>query len=321
MKYARSTRILAAMFATSMGLAHAGELVVPHSFSANTPAVAAQVNANFSAVQTAVNDNDARIATLEAALTAMQGIIDAQATAIAALQGNSVLDLDGVLELVIDPATGRPTARFSSVNVQVTNGVGTTGTGNGVGNLIVGYNEQSGTTAFCSNGEYNVDQTECEAHGGIWAANQRSGSHNLVLGNGNAYSSYGGLLAGTINIANNRYVSVSGGSSNTASGDHASVSGGAYNIASGSASVFGGGRGNTASGMLASVSGGGRNVANQSYSSITGGDLNTASGKYAAVCGGRQNTASGSYASVSGGLGRIATGQYDWRAGALFEEQ
>jgi len=39
----------------------AGSVIVPNTFTANTPAVAAQVNANFTAVKTAVNDNDARI--------------------------------------------------------------------------------------------------------------------------------------------------------------------------------------------------------------------------------------------------------------------
>lgn len=43
----------------------ASELTIPNSFSAGTPAVADEVNANFDAVAVAVNDNDARIASLE----------------------------------------------------------------------------------------------------------------------------------------------------------------------------------------------------------------------------------------------------------------
>ena len=39
----------------------AGTLVVPNSFSAGTPAIAAEVNGNFTAVQIEVNDNDSRI--------------------------------------------------------------------------------------------------------------------------------------------------------------------------------------------------------------------------------------------------------------------
>lgn len=41
--------------------AWAGEVTIPNSFTPGTPAVAAQVNANFNAVATEVNDNDARI--------------------------------------------------------------------------------------------------------------------------------------------------------------------------------------------------------------------------------------------------------------------
>ncbi|MHC4959071.1 MAG: hypothetical protein ACYTGN_11925 [Planctomycetota bacterium] len=39
----------------------AGPVTVPNTFQANTPAVAAEVNANFDAVATAINDNDTRI--------------------------------------------------------------------------------------------------------------------------------------------------------------------------------------------------------------------------------------------------------------------
>lgn len=45
----------------------AGPLTVPTNFSAGTPAVAAEVNGNFTAVKTAVDDNDSRITALETA--------------------------------------------------------------------------------------------------------------------------------------------------------------------------------------------------------------------------------------------------------------
>ena len=337
--------LLAAPFALACGASRAGELVIPHSFSANTPAVAAQVNANFSATKTAVDDNDTRIAALEAALTTLQGslavaqgqiasmqnTITAQATAIAALeaasttlqgnlavaqgqiasmqntitaqattiatlqsnmsavQANTVLDLDEVLELTIDPRTGQSTARFSGVNVQVVNGEGTTPTRNGVGNLIIGYNEDPGQRQFCSLGEYNANYTTCVSNGGTWAANQRSGSHNLILGNRHSYTGFGGLVAGSDNVVNGIYASVSGGSANIASGDWAAVSGGFNNKATGDRAV------------------------------VSGGDSNTASGQTASVSGGNANTASGNGASVSGGSNRSATGLDDWRAGSLFE--
>ena len=40
----------------------------------------------------------------------------------------------------------------------------------------------------------------------------RTGSHNLVLGDENNYSSYGGQVAGSDNTISNGYASVSGGS-------------------------------------------------------------------------------------------------------------
>ena len=47
----------------------AGDLTIPHDFVSGTPAVAGEVNANFDAVETAVDDNDARITTNEADIT------------------------------------------------------------------------------------------------------------------------------------------------------------------------------------------------------------------------------------------------------------
>lgn len=46
--------------------ASAGALTIPNTFTAGTPAVAADVNTNFSAIKTAVDDNDARINTVTA---------------------------------------------------------------------------------------------------------------------------------------------------------------------------------------------------------------------------------------------------------------
>ena len=176
---------------------------------------------------------------------------------------------------------------FSGVNVHVVNGTGTTtGPPNGVGNLIVGYNQVRGT------------------------GDDRTGSHNIVVGDYNNYSSYGGLVAGRVNTISGAYASVSGGGSNTASGYAASVSGGEANTASGGSSSVSGGRTNTASGYYSSVSGGTANTASETYSSVSGGTANRASGGYSSVSGGDDNTASGAFASVSGGRTNTASGYY-----------
>ena len=69
-------RILLVLVAAMLGFSElqAGSLTIPNSFSANTPAVAADVNENFSAVKTEVDDNAAAITTVETAV----GVNDAR---------------------------------------------------------------------------------------------------------------------------------------------------------------------------------------------------------------------------------------------------
>jgi hypothetical protein len=202
---------------------------------------------------------------------------------------------------------------IDGANLHVRNGLNDTTTTNGLGNLIIGYNEVRGV------------------------GNDRSGSHVLVVGKELNFSSYGGIVVGWHNtisgtyasvsggrfsIASGDYASVSGGSDNTASGNWTSISGGANNTATAAGASISGGANNTVSGNGAAISGGFSNIASGFFASVSGGDFNTASGGIAAsVSGGTSNTASGSSASVSGGFNHSATGGDDWRAGSLFEDQ
>src|SRR5262249_31716375 len=69
---------------------------------------------------------------------------------------------------------GGRTVRFSGVNVQIVSGAGATDAPeNGVGNVIIGYNETRPT-----------------------GGDDRSGSHNLVVGSRNNYTSHGGVVGG-----------------------------------------------------------------------------------------------------------------------------
>ncbi|NVK89188.1 MAG: hypothetical protein HWE13_13720 [Gammaproteobacteria bacterium] len=70
-KFTKHTIVMAASALGYMTFTHASELTIPNEFQANTPARAAQVNANFSATANAVNDNDARITAMQAALNAL----------------------------------------------------------------------------------------------------------------------------------------------------------------------------------------------------------------------------------------------------------
>jgi hypothetical protein len=220
---------------------------------------------------------------------------------------------------------------FTGCNVRVQSGSGSTnGATNGLGNLIVGYDANTGS-------------------------HDQSGSHNLVVGDEHTYSSYGGLLAGLqnsvtkpsgsvtggqcnvvgagpapscvpiagadavsggfMNVASGNVSSVTGGSGNTATNGFAAVSGGGNNHATGVGAWVSGGQGNIASGLNDAVSGGYLNVASGGLSSVSGGATNSATSNYASVSGGENNVASGSGAAVSGGNGISASGLVEWHAG------
>jgi hypothetical protein len=167
---------------------------------------------------------------------------------------------------------GKPTIRFSGVNVQIVNGEGKTTTVNGEGNLVIGYDEI-----------YQREQT---------------GSHNLLLGQEQTFTSYGGFLAGFNNTVSAPFASVSGGDASTASGEFASVTGGFHN---------------TASGQNASVTGGAQNTASGINASVSGGFVNTASGVLGAtsVSGGYKNTAEFNFSSIFGGKELKTTNEYE----------
>jgi hypothetical protein len=165
--------------------------------------------------------------------TASERLVEWPGTALAA----DLAELEARLEELacIQSAPGANSAVddivFIGCNVQIVNGLGDTETTNELGNLIVGYNEDlNGFT--------------------------RTGSHNLVVGQGHGYSSYAGFVAGR---------------GNQISGPHSSVSGGEGNIASGAASSISGGSFSTASDFAASVSGGFNNIASGDDSSVSGG--------------------------------------------------
>ncbi len=182
--------------------------------------------------------------------------------------------LESTLEGVTrgENADGYDTITFSRVNVQIVSGSGTTdGTINGLGNLIVGYNESRDS------------------------GSNKSGSHNIVVGSQHNYTSYGGLVAGYWNTISGEYSSVSGGGSNTASGYTSSVSGGYTNTASGHRSSVSGGQYNTAGGNYSSVSGGGYNTAGAYRSSVSGGYINTAGGYTSSVSGGQDRNITAHY--------------------------
>jgi hypothetical protein len=204
---------------------------------------------------------------------------------------------------------GKPTVVFAALNVQVVSGSGSTsGAVNGVGNVVIGYAENS-------NGYL------------------RPGSHDLVVGANNGWKGYGEIVGGNKDQASGNYAAVvgqsnvasgpasfAGGQANTASGAGASASGGMHNVAKGAQASVVGGEFNLASdpfaGIVAGCDGvagtGNRLVASCSAAGIEGilgGFQPTASGLESTVSSGEGDTASGRAASVSGGIFSFASGE------------
>jgi hypothetical protein len=184
---------------------------------------------------------------------------------------------------------------ISGANLQVVDGSGTTtGPTNGLGNVIIGYNEA----------EPDREQT---------------GSHNLVIGMQHEFTSFGAIVAGEDNTVVSRSASVLGGKNNISAEDYATIVGGSLNLASGQFATVGGGFDNEAGGVNSAVSGGCENMATSTYSAVSGGRLGLASGEWSSVSGGFTNKATGTYTSVSGGSTRTASTLYNWKAGSLSE--
>ncbi len=83
--------------------------------------------------------------------------------------------LKGILphiKFVASGIGGKPTVQFSGINVQIVSGSGSTaGAVNGEGNLVIGYDENTGGHA-------------------------QTGSHDLILGEEQTFTSFGGVVAG-----------------------------------------------------------------------------------------------------------------------------
>jgi len=163
---------------------------------------------------------------------------------------------------------------LSGVNLQINNGSGVSyGVQNGVGNLILGYNEVEGG--------YHLPD------GSLAAGEVRTGSHNVILGPGHTYTANGGLVGGYNNTLSSKGGCLLSGQSSLAGGNYAAVLGGMDNRATGNHSCISGGHSNTASGDRASVSGGLLNQSAGIATSILGGQYmqifeqyETASGQY-----------------------------------------
>lgn len=211
------------------------------------------VRSLLTTLQTEVNALKAQVSQLTGSNTSLQTALKTSQADITALQvrvkaletkpASGIPNLEKYVTIDTNPINGvaGPHILITGANVHVRSGSGFTndnvsggGTLTGLGNLIIGYNELNPS------------------------GQPRTGSHNLVGGSLNSFSSVGGMAFGLRNTLSGQYAAIVGGDTNTASGVNASVLGG---------------NGNTASGLRATVYGGLNNTAvnMNSYSPLQGG--------------------------------------------------
>lgn len=202
-------------------------------------------------------------------IATLQGQIQAQQQALETFA--PLLNLVSVAER---SSFGQNTWNLSGLNIRLDNGTGTTyGESNGLGNLILGYNEDEG-------GHRNEE-------GSLVAGEVRVGSHNLVVGAGHTYGSNGSLLGGYNNSLFGQGAAILSGQASLATGTWSAILGGLDNRATATNTCISGGHSNTASGDRASVSGGLLNISAGIATSILGGQYMQVSEQY--------ETASGQY--------------------------
>jgi hypothetical protein len=262
------------------------------------------IRAEITALKAQVADLQNQVNSLQTSNTALQ-------TQVAAVQSNHALLLGPFVNVDPNPEIGviGPNIVFSGANIHIVSGSGATNdnfSATGLGNLIIGYNEDP---QFYFDESPGDDLPLSPLNPG-----DRGGSHNLVIGAANRFTraTFGGVVVGTANTIDGYGASVSGGAGNTARFYGASVSAGFLNFAADDCSSVSGGRFNAAGSPFSSVSGGQGNTTARSSgnfgfgASVSGGTGNTASGTNASICGGEGNVAFDSSSTVTGGTGNTA---------------
>lgn len=192
-----------------------------------------------------------QVTTLQSSNSTLTSQISLLQTALTNVQNNNALALGPYVSIVsgIENGLKGPHLIIKGANVHIESGSGTTVDSTGLGNLVVGYDEDS------------LAASTIDAN--------RTGSHNLVIGPYHEFISSGGFISGYANFTSTDYASVTGGLCNDAGPVEypflCGYPGGAYD-----ASVSGG-YGNWASGEFSSVSGGEQNTASGGASSVLGG--------------------------------------------------
>jgi len=213
MKTSLKILVLAALFALGSEGGYADPVGPLTTFTAGTPAKAAEVNGNFSSVSTAVNNNYTRITTLESTVTPAGDIVLAPSTASA---GNI---LKGIIPFIHNFGEDNTFIGVNAGNFTMTGAINTASGARALQNNTTGIrNTASGVQALFSN-----------TTGGNNTASGQSALQNNTTGSNNTASGVQALQSNTT------------GFNNTASGLAALLSNttGGNNTASGLGALFG----------------------------------------------------------------------------------
>ena len=273
---------------------------------------------NDKEIRAEITDLKAQVTDLRNQVNSLQTSNTALHKQLAVVQSNHALALGPFVRVDPNAEIGvkGPNIIFSGVNIHIVSGSGSTNdnyTPRGLGNLIIGYNEDPETFADTSPFQ--------DLPLSPLIAGDRGGSHNLVIGAAHRFtqSAFGGLVVGTANTIKGPGASVSGGAGNTADNYGGSVSGGFFNDAGSYFSSVTGGRYNQASLFFTSVSGGDSNTAGDGHygvaASVSGGQGNVAGGDYASISGGQANDAFDDFTSITGGISNTAGSEITFQGG------
>lgn len=204
---------------------------------ADMEAQVASLTTTAAALASALADLRSQNTALQAALTKEAAdrsayADSAAATALSSAKTYSDNKLSPVADKLLHVTRSGNNLFINGANVFIRNGLGATVNNgfNGLGNLIVGYNEVRGQ------GTANPDV--------------RTGSHNLIVGVGANYARNASIITGINNSSGNNFASVYGGTGNYANAVYSSVVGGYNNTTSGGWATILGGRDRTAANQL-----------------------------------------------------------------------
>jgi hypothetical protein len=148
--------------------------------------------------------------------------------------------------------------KFKGANIHIESGSGATVDFSGLGNLVIGYDEDNNNRLIDS---------------------ARTGSNNLIIGPGHEFTASGALLAGYENVSTSNYT-VAEGACDTAGANASTSCNTQPSLVAGEAASVSGGYENAASGATSNVSGGGFNTASAIGSSVGGGKSVTENSDY-----------------------------------------